>query len=108
MLSVVSGYSSMSCFSFDATISGYKNTCHKSETSIALCHNVGLDISIIILAGPQETSLTLYHVCHHIIDQSVLIPELSALKFRAVFTLINVLEDVLEATIILLQNCILC
>lgn len=45
-----------------------------------LGYRVGLDISIVVLARPHESSLRLHCVGDHVVNQSVLIPNLLLLK----------------------------
>lgn len=48
-----------------------------------------MDVSIVVLAGPDKASLTLQGLGHHIIYESVLIPDLLGLKLRLVFTAVK-------------------
>lgn len=116
-----------------------------------LGYRVGLDISIVVLARPHESSLRLHCVGDHVVNQTVLIPNLLLLKgllvlpeaqmliiisvclmlknvqvhftslffkcasyvninryYKLCLLFINLLENVLESTIIFLQNCVLC
>lgn len=59
------------------------------------------------LQGHDVATLALDHLCHHIIDQAVLVPDLLGLKVFLVSGVIELLEDILEATIVLLQNGVL-
>jgi hypothetical protein len=49
----------------------------------------------------------LHHLRNHVVDESVLIPDLLLLKLLRIRALIDLLEDVLEPPIILLQNRVL-
>jgi hypothetical protein len=66
-----------------------------------------LDISIVVLASPDIASITLDAVGDHIINQSVLIPQLLAFKLLLVLLLIYFLENVLKAPVISLQDGVL-
>ena len=63
-----------------------------------------MNISIIVFAGPNVTSIRLDHVCDHIVNQSVLVPQFLGFKLLLVLFLINFLESVLESSVVLLQN----
>jgi hypothetical protein len=56
-------------------ITRWKTRSHKKST---LSKHVTLDISIIILAGPNIATITLQCICYHIINQPVLIPDKQA------------------------------
>lgn len=45
-----------------------------------LSYRVGLDISVIVLARPDKSSLRLHCVGDHVVNQTVLIPNLFLLK----------------------------
>lgn len=45
-----------------------------------LSYRVGLDISIVVLTCPDKSSLRLHCVGDHVVNQSVLIPNLLLLK----------------------------
>lgn len=68
---------------------------------------VRLHITIIIFACPDIPSFGFDHICDHIIDKSVLIPDLLSFEIFLIFLFVYFLEDILESTIILLQNGIL-
>ncbi len=115
-----------------------------------LCHWVRLYVSIIVLAGPNEASIRFHCLGHHVIYQTVLVPDAFGLKLGTVFPahrkadnistlwstsgikacvlqqsvheraafhvfawilksllLIDLLEDVFKATVILLQDGVL-
>jgi hypothetical protein len=75
----------MCSFTFDdSTIRSEKLTGHHAETSEALCKNVALYISVIVLSGPDEPAGRLNSLCNHIINQTVLIIDSESLKFGLV------------------------
>ena len=58
------------------------------ESQLTLSNGVRLDITIIVLAGPHKTTLTLESLCYHVIYQPVFIPDALSLKLRLVVTVI--------------------
>ena len=103
----MSGYRAMGCLCLYIAVWGDENTRHQSKRTIALSDNIGLDISIIVLACPNEASVALDGVGDHVINQTMLIPELLLFELCSVSGLVDLLEDVLEATIILLHDRVL-
>lgn len=65
---------------------------------------VALHITVVVFAGPNESSLGFDHVGNHIIDKSVLIPDLLSLKLGLVLFFVDSLESVLECAVVLLEN----
>ena len=63
-----------------------------------------MDITIVVLAGPDVSSLALDDLGDHIVDESVLIPEFLLLELDLVGALVEGLEDILEATVVFLKN----
>jgi hypothetical protein len=49
----------------------------------------------------------LHHLCNHIVDKAVLIPDLLLVKGLLVSALKDLLEDILESSIILLEDSVL-
>lgn len=75
----------MCSFTFnDGTIRSEKLAGHHAETSEALCKNVALYVSIIVLCGPDEPTGRLDSLCNHIVDQTVLIIDSESLKLGLV------------------------
>lgn len=104
VFSVVSGDGSMGGFGFDDVSGSLQDTGHESQTSVTLGQSVGLDISVVVLASPDESSFGFDDVGHHIIDQTVFVPESFGLEVFLVFGVIEVLENVFESTIVFLHN----
>ena len=104
---VMSCNSAMSGLSLDGTIGGLKHGGHESEGTITLSDNIRLDITIVVLAGPDEATAGLDNVGNHIIDETMLVPKTGGLKLGFVRSLINFSKDILEATIVLLEDGVL-
>jgi len=100
--------SSMSSFCFNNIIRSDQDWCHKSEWSITLSYNIWLDISIVVLASPYESSVWLNTLSNHVINKSVFIPDFKFIKLWFIILLKDLFEDILESAIILLQDSILC
>jgi hypothetical protein len=64
-------------------------------------------MEIRTLQGHNETTLTLDHLGDHVVNETVLVPDLLGLKVLGVVLLVDLLEDVLEATVVLLQDGVL-
>jgi hypothetical protein len=107
MESVVSSDGTVSSLSFNRAIGALKNRGHESEGSVTLSNDVGLDVTIVVLASPNEATLRLDRVGNHIVNESVLVPETKLIELSLVFFVENFLEDILESSIVLLHNCVL-
>jgi len=117
----------MCSFAFnDATIRSEEFAGHHAEASETLGEDIALYVSVVILGGPDEPAGRLDSLCDHIIDQTVLVIDSESLKFRFVLSkkvtpstwfkrlanrrglrVINFLEDVLESTIVFLEDGVL-
>jgi len=104
----MSGYGTMSSFSLNASIRTDKHWSHQAKRSVSLSNNIRLDITVIVLASPDESSIWFNSISNHIINQSVFIPQPFLQELRFVGIIVQVLEDVLEPSIILLKDSILC
>jgi hypothetical protein len=107
ILSVVSGDCSMSSFSFQYVVGVKKDRGHESEGTKSLSDNIGLYITIVVLAGPDDSSITLECLSNHIIDKSVLVVDSLGNKLILELLLVSFFKNVLEKTIILLENGVL-
>ena len=61
----------------------------------------------LTLQSHDETTLALDHLSDHVINETVLVPDALGIKFLLVVGLEDLLEDVLEAAIVLLQDSVL-
>lgn len=59
------------------------------------------------LHGNDETALALDHLSDHVVDQTVLVPDALGIEVLLVLGLVDLLEDVLEATVVLLEDGVL-
>ena len=100
--SKVSCDSTVSSFSLHNSITINANRGHETERAEALRNDIRHHITIVVLASPNEATVRLDSEGDEIIDQSVLIPEFVLFELRLVFVVVELLEDVLEAAIILL------
>jgi len=107
MESVMSGDCTMSSFGFNGTAWASQDWGHKTKRAISLGNNIGLNITIIILACPYESTFWFDSISNHIINKSMLIPESKGIELSFIIFLENLFEDILESTIVFLHNCIL-
>ena len=61
----------------------------------------------LTLQGHDEATLALDHLGDHVVDQTVLVPDLLGIKVLLVVLLEDLLEDVLEAAVVALQDGVL-
>ena len=74
---------------------------------VTLGEAVALNIAVVVFASPHISSFRFDHICHHIVDQSVLIPNLLGLELCLVAFFVDALEGVLEPAVINLENRVL-
>lgn len=65
---------------------------------------IRLDISIVVFASPHESTLVLKHEGNHVVDKSVLVPETFLFEGFFIVLVIDLLEGVLELSVVGLQN----
>lgn len=90
------------CFSFNTAVWRQEHTCHEPQTSIPLSHDVRLDISVVVLASPDEASTRLQSLSNHIVDESVFVSQLLFVELWLVILFVDFLENIFESSIILL------
>ena len=99
--------SSVSSLGLNRAIGSLEHRGHETKGAVALRYNIRLDITIVVLASPYESAAGLDAIGDHIIDETMLIPETCSLKLSSVVLLVDLLEDVLEATVVSLKNRVL-
>lgn len=55
-----------------------------NEFTVSLRHDIGLDVTVVIFASPDKTAGRFDALRHHIVDKSVLVPDLVFLKIGLV------------------------
>src|SRR5262249_2510280 len=70
----------------------------------SLRHNVGLHVTVVVLAGPDDATVALDDLGHHVIDEPVLIGEASGIEIGLELRLEYFSEDVLEPAIVGLED----
>jgi hypothetical protein len=75
---------------------------HQAERAEALSDNIGLHITIVVLACPDEATFGLDSLRNHIVDEAMLVVDTSLLELFDEFILVDAFEGVLEETVILL------
>jgi hypothetical protein len=61
----------------------------------------------LTLESHDVAALALDHLSHHVVNQTVLVPDLLGLKVLLVLGVVELLENVLESTIVLLEDGVL-
>jgi hypothetical protein len=72
-----------------------------------LSQTIGLNIPVIIFAGPNESTFTLNHIGDHIVDESVFVPDLLGFEIFFVLFVVDIFENILESAVIFLEDSIL-
>ena len=103
----MSGDGTVGSLGLNGAVGGLEDGGHETEGAVSLGNDVGLDITIVVLASPDEATAGFDHVGDHVVDKTVLVPETSSLELCLVGGLVDLLEDVLEATIVLLEDGVL-
>ena len=80
---------------------------HQAERAEALCRRVGLHVAVVVLARPQVAARPLERGRHHVVDQAVLVGELPLVELGLELRVEHVLEDVLEAAVVDLEDGVL-
>ena len=107
MHTVVAGDGAVGSLSLNTAVGRLEHRGHETKGTIALSDDIRLNITVVIFAGPDEATAGLDSVRDEIINEAVLIPEAGSLELSLVVTILDLLEDVLEATVVPLQNGVL-
>ena len=80
---------------------------HQAERAEALRDRVGLDVAVVVLAGPDEAAVPLERGRDHVVDQAVLVDDALRLELAGELLVEDLLEQVLEPTVVLLEDRVL-
>ena len=69
--------------------------------------NIRLNITVVVLASPNESAVGLDSIGDHIVDEAVLVPKTSLVESLLVILVKDLLENILKATVILLHDGVL-
>merc|ERR1719361_1633781 len=70
--------------------------------------DIRLDISIIILTRPNKGTIALQDLSHHVVNETVLVPNTQIIKLSLVVLLEDFLKYVFEQTVVLFHDRVLC
>ena len=108
VLSVVPSDSAVSGLSLDSfTIGAHQNGGHETQRAVALGNGVGLHVTVVVLAGPDELTRGFEALSDHVVDQPVFIPDACGIEILFVLFFVDILEDVLEAAVVPFQDGVL-
>lgn len=107
MFLIVSRHCSMDWLDKELTPGSHLDRYSQCLWTIALSNTVVFNVSIVVLACPDIAPIRFHHVGHHIINQSVLVPNLFWLVQLLVCFVIQFREGVFEPTVVPLENCVL-
>jgi len=101
ILTVVTGDGAVCSLTFDdLAVWSDEFTGHHAQRAEALCEDVGLNVTIVILTRPDKPSRGFDGLSDHVVDKSVFVVDVELFKFSLVLGIIDLLEDILETTIV--------
>ena len=107
MTVIVALYGSVRSLVLVISVRGYENRSHHRKGTEGGGYHVAHDIAVVVLAGPDKAALCFHDAGNGVVDQSVEVGNACFCKFLFVLCIEDLLEDILEAVIILLGNRIL-
>ena len=108
MLTVMPGHRSMSGFGFDGpAVRGHQYRGHQPQRPEALCHGVGLNIAVVVLAGPDVPAFPLQRGRHHVVDEAVLVRDARLLEIFHKLGREDLRKQILEPSVVRLEDGVL-
>ena len=104
MLVVVALYGTVCRFIFIGSVRGNKHRSHHRQTAKSCSHHIAHYVTVIILAGPDVSALTAHNSGHSVVDQGIEILYAGLLEFFLVFSVIDLLKNILETVVIFFRN----
>ena len=100
-------YSSVSSLILIDAAGRYQYGSHHGQIAVSGSYHIGHYITIIVLAGPDESALRTDDTGYGIIDQGIEICNAQFLEFCLVLVIIDLLENILEGMIVFFGNGVL-
>ena len=108
VLAIVAGHGAVCSFGLHGLAVGrHEGGCHQAEGSEALGHSIRLHVAIVVLARPDESPIPLHGRGDHVVDEAVLIRDSSGLELVLELGVEDLLENVLEAAVVGLEDGVL-
>ena len=105
---VVAGHRSVRRFRFDRpAVGAHQHRRHQTQRAEALRDRVGLHVAVVVLARPDELAAPLERSGDHVVDQPMLVGDPGRFEPRLELAIEDLLEDVLEAPVVELQDRVL-
>ncbi len=101
-------YSSMCCFIFKISFWRNKYRSHHRKGAISSCYHITHNITIIIFASPNKTTLRTDNSCYCIINQGIKISNAYFFKFLFILFFIDLLKNIFKCMIVFFRNSIFC
>ena len=80
---------------------------HHGQRPEGARHHVAHHVAVVVLAGPDEAALGLHDPGHGVVDERVEVLDAGLLEAGRVLIVVDLLEDVLEAVVVLLGDGVL-
>ena len=108
VLAVVAGDGPVGRLGLDRlAVGAHQHARHQAERAEALGDGVGLDVAVVVFAGPDVTALPLQRGGDHVVDQAVFVGEAGGLELLLELGLVDLGEEVLEAPVVALEDRVL-
>jgi len=103
----VSGDGAVSSLSFHDIVLVDADGGHEAKGAESLSDDIRLNVSVVVLASPNEATVSLEDLSDQVVDESVLVVDTLLLELLDVLRLVDLFEGVLEESIVLLQDGVL-
>jgi len=108
MLAIVPRHRAVGGLGFDrVAVRRHQHRGHQAERAVALRDGVGLHVAVVVLAGPDVAARPLHRGGDHVVDQAMFVGDLLLVEFGLELGVEDLLEDVLEPSVIDLENRVL-
>ena len=91
----------------EGAIGAHEHRGHHGKRTKSARHHVAHNVAVVVLAGPDEAAFGLHDARHGVVDEGVEVRDACLVKTSLVLGVKDLLEDILEAVVILLGNGVL-
>ena len=96
VLAVMPGHGAVSGLGLDRlSVGANQHRGHETQGAVALGNYVGLDVAVVVLAGPDKLAAGFQGLGDHVVDQAVLVPDSGLLEIFDVLTVREKIKDLI-------------
>ena len=98
----------MSGLVFIVAVGRDEHRAHHSERAVGSCNHIAHNVAVVVFARPQNAALAAHYARNDVVDEGIHKVYARLFKLLFIVAFVNFVEDILEAVVVSLGDCVLC